>query len=341
MPLPSPIELKTLFPLGMHISLDIQKNRKIVQKILMGSSPLWALVVGPCSLHSPQMALEYAKKIQNLQKKVDKTCLLVMRAHMEKPRTSLGWKGLLYDPYLDGSDEMIKGLQICRRLLLEIAQMQVPIATEFLDPIASSYFSDLVTWGFIGARTSSSQTHRQLASHLPIPIGFKNPIDGNVDSAVQGAIAAQSPHSFFHIDEMGKIQMVKSLGNPYSHIVLRGSCEGPNYDPPSLLSTLQACKKYGLSSRLLIDCAHDNSQNKPLDQKNVFQSVLEQYLSGNEQIMGIMMESYLKSGSQSIHSYPLDPSISITDPCLDWDSTEELILFLHESLLAHSNTCLL
>lgn len=341
MHLPSPLELKTLLPLDIDTSLDIHKNRKTVQKILTGTSPLWALVVGPCSLHNPQMAIEYAKKIQKLQKKVDKTCLLVMRAHMEKPRTSLGWKGLLYDPYLDGSDAMIEGLHICRRLLLEIAQMQVPIATEFLDPIASSYFSDLISWGFIGARTSSSQTHRQLASHLPMPMGFKNPIDGNVDSAVQGAIAAQSSHSLFHIDELGNIQIVKSLGNPSSHIVLRGSYEGPNYDPASLLSTLRTCKMHGLSSRLLIDCSHDNSENKPFDQKNVFQSVLEQYLSGNEQIMGVMMESYLKSGSQPIQSHPLDPSTSITDPCLDWDSTEELILFLHESLLAHSNTCLL
>jgi 3-deoxy-7-phosphoheptulonate synthase len=236
---------------------------------------------------------------------------------------------------------MIKGLQICRKLLLEIAQMQVPIATEFLDPIASSYFSDLISWGFIGARTSSSQIHRQLASFLPMPIGFKNPIDGNVESAIQGALAAQSPHSFFHTNDFGKIQMVKSLGNPYSHIVLRGSCEAPNYDPSSLLSTLHLCKKNALSSRILIDCAHDNSIKKPLDQKTVFQSALEQYLSGNEQIMGVMMESYLKSGSQNINSSPLDPAISVTDPCLDWNTTEELVLFLHESLLLSPNACLL
>ncbi|MBX9924558.1 MAG: 3-deoxy-7-phosphoheptulonate synthase [Rhabdochlamydiaceae bacterium] len=341
MSFPSPLDLKTLLPLNTHVSLDIHKNRNTIQKILQGSSPLWALVLGPCSLHNPQMALEYATKIKNLQKKVEKTCLLVMRSHMEKPRSSLGWKGLLYDPYLDGSDQMTQGLQICRKLLLEIAQMQVPMATEFLDPIASAYFSDLISWGFIGARTSSSQIHRQLASHLPMPIGFKNPIDGNIESAIQGALAAQSPHSFFHIDEQGKIQMAKSMGNLYSHIVLRGSFDAPNYDPASLLNAVHLCKKHGLSSRILIDCAHDNSIKKPLDQKIVFQSAVEQYLSGNEQIMGIMMESYLKSGSQSIDSPLLDPSISITDPCLDWDTTEELVLFLHESLLHNSNACLL
>jgi 3-deoxy-7-phosphoheptulonate synthase len=341
MSLPSPLDLKTFQPLHAHICLDIQKKRETIQKIISGNSPLWVLVLGPCSLHNPEMALKYAEKIYTLQKKVEKTCFLVMRSHIEKPRTSLGWKGLLYDPYLDGSDQMLQGLKICRKLLLEIAQMQVPMATEFLDPIGSSYFSDLISWGFIGARTSSSQIHRQLASHLPMPVGFKNPIDGNIDSAIQGAVAAQNGHSFFHIDELGKIQLVKSLGNPHSHIVLRGSCHKPNYDPASLFEAQELCKKQGLSPRLLIDCAHDNSIKKPLDQKLAFHSALEQYLSGNEQIMGIMMESYLKSGNQSIHSPFLDPSISITDPCLDWDETEELVLFLHESLLQSANSCCL
>lgn len=340
MSLPSPIDLKTLIPIRLQNSLNIQKNRTIIQKIIQGSSPLWALVVGPCSLHDVQKSLEYAEKIRNLQKKIEKTCFIVMRAHIEKPRTCLGWKGLLYDPDLDGSDQMIKGLQICRNLLLAITQMQVPLATEFLDPIASSYFSDLISWGFIGARTCSSQIHRQLASHLPMPIGFKNPTDGNIDSAISGALAAQSPHAFFHIDELGKTQITRSLGNPHTHIVLRGSYNAPNYDSANLQAALHLCKKNGLSSRLLIDCAHDNSVQKPFDQKLVFQSAIEQYLSGNEHIMGVMLESYLKSGNQPMNSPVLDPELSVTDPCLDWNSTEELALFLHESLL-HSSSCLI
>lgn len=335
MPFPSPIDLEIKLPLGPSTSIQIQSHRLKIQEIIEGSSSLWAFVVGPCSLHDTDSALEYAKKLKKLQEKVEKTCLLVMRAHVEKPRTSLGWKGLLYDPYLDGSDSILEGLLITRELYLKIAEIGLPIATEFLEPLVSSYFSDLVAWGFIGARTSSSQIHRQLASLLKLPIGFKNSTDGNLESAIQGAITAQSPHNFIHMNHLGKIAEATSQGNPFSHIVLRGSASGPNY---SSSDVLMALKK--LDRRLLIDCAHDNSPNKPFDQKEVCSNALEQYLSGNGKIMGVMLESHLKAGNQPITAAFLDPSISLTDPCMGWEETEELICLVHEALLESTVLCL-
>ena len=339
MTLPSPLHITTLLPLDLDTSIEIQKYKKAIEEIIQGTSSLWALVVGPCSLHDTQSALEYAKKLQNLQKKVQKTCLLIMRAHIEKPRTCLGWKGFLYDPLLDGSNNLSKGLFMSRNLLLQIAQLGIPIATEFLDPLASPYFSDLVSWGFIGARTSSSQIHRQLASFLPMPIGFKNSTDGNLDNAIYGALSSQNSHSFIHINTLGEICEVKSSGNPFSHIVLRGSRKAPNYTPCDIQIALKKSSECGLTHRLLIDCAHNNSPKKPFDQKNVCNSALEQYLSGNDRIMGIMLESHLKAGNQSIDSAFIDPYISVTDPCIDWEETEELICLIHEALSESSLLC--
>jgi 3-deoxy-7-phosphoheptulonate synthase len=332
---PSPIDLEIKLPLSTSTSVQIQGHRSKIQEIIEGSSSLWAFVVGPCSLHDTNSALEYAKKLKKLQEKVEKTCLLVLRAHVEKPRTSLGWKGLLYDPYLDGSDNILEGLLISRELYLKIAEIGLPIATEFLEPLVSSYFSDLVSWGFIGARTSSSQIHRQLASLLKLPMGFKNSTDGNLESAIQGAITAQRPHKFIHMNPLGKIAEVTSQGNPFSHIVLRGSTSGPNYHSSDVLMALRK-----LDRRLLIDCAHDNSPSKPFDQRDVCLNALEQYLSGNGKIMGVMLESHLKAGNQSISALSIDPSISLTDPCMGWEETEELICLVHEALLESNLLCL-
>jgi 3-deoxy-7-phosphoheptulonate synthase len=334
MPFPSPLDLKTKLPLNIATSIQIQKHRIKIQEIIEGTSSLWTFVVGPCSLHDKDSALRYAEKLKKLQEKVEKTCLLVMRAHIEKPRTSLGWKGFLYDPYLDGSNKILDGLFLSRQLYLEIAEIGLPIATEFLEPLASSYFSDLISWGFIGARTSSSQIHRQLASLLQMPVGFKNSTDGNLESAIQGAISAQSPHNVIHMNNLGKVDEVTSPGNPFSHIVLRGSTSGPNY---SSSDVFMALKK--LDRRLLIDCAHDNSPKKPFDQKQVCLSALEQHLSGSGKIMGVMLEGHLKAGNQSITSSSIDPSVSLTDPCMGWDETEELIYLVHEALQESSVLC--
>jgi 3-deoxy-7-phosphoheptulonate synthase len=339
MPLPSPIELKKRLPLNPLISLEIQKHQRQIQSIIKGASPLWALVVGPCSLHDKNSALDYAYRLKELQEKVKKTCFLVMRAHVEKPRTSIGWKGLVYDPYLDGSNKISEGLALSRDLYLKIVELGVPIATEFLEPIVSSYLSDLVSWGFIGARTSSSQIHRQLASSLSMPIGFKNSTDGNLESAIQGALSAQKRHTFIHINDDGFVCQTKSSGNPHSHIVLRGATSSPNYNHVDILKAVDQSKSEGLTNRILIDAAHDNSHKKSANQKAVCHNVLEQCLRGNESIMGLMIESHIKSGNQAISSPYIDPSISITDPCIDWEETEELITLINETLLSTTLAC--
>jgi 3-deoxy-7-phosphoheptulonate synthase len=310
--LPTPQELKRLLPLRQG---QIEEHRQTLRNILSGRDPRIALVVGPCSIHDVTTALEYARLLRECAKEVEKSCFLVMRVYAEKARTSLGWKGLLYDPHLDGSNDLYTGLFWTRELFLEIVRMGVPIATEFLDPLAASYIDDLVAWGFIGARTAASQPHRQLASWLPMPIGFKNCTEGNVEVAINGVIAARSPHTFLHVDEEGKLAITHSEGNLDTHIVLRGSQEAPNYGPSTIASVVQKLHQLRLKSRILIDCSHGNCQKDYLQQKEAFASVLEQIASGNTSIMGMMLESHLQAGN----------ALSITDPCLDWLSTQELI----------------
>ena len=315
MHLPSPQELKKLLPLRQA---SVEKHRQTVRNILTGRDRRIAVVVGPCSIHDITLALEYAKQFRELAKEVEKECFLVMRAYAEKARTSLGWKGLLYDPHLDGTNDLHTGLFWTRELFLELAHMEIPIATEFLDPLATSYVDDLVAWGFIGARTSASQPHRQLASFLSMPIGFKNCTEGNIDTAINGVLSARCPHTFLHIDDDGKLAITQSEGNPDTHIVLRGSQESPNYDPPSIERTLQKLHLSRLKTRILIDCSHGNCQKDYLRQKEAFFSILEQMEAGNKAIMGMMLESHLESGN----------NVSITDPCLDWASTQELVFSL-------------
>lgn len=327
----SPLEIQNSLPLSLELKSEIETYRNEIRSIIAKPEARFALIVGPCSLHDIDSTIEYAKKIATLQHLVEKNCLLIMRAHIEKPRTGQGWKGLLYDPLLDASNDMALGLTLGRHIFLEIAKLHVPIATEFLDPIASLYFSDLVSWGFIGARTSSSQTHRQLASLLPMPIGFKNTTDGNLENAIQGALFAQHSHTFLHLNEKGQISAVKSPGNNASHIVLRGSNKQPNYEASKVKAALDLSSHYSLDKKVLIDCAHGNSRKNPFHQKIVCKSILDQHSSGNKQIMGMMVESHLESGSQSFSSL-INPSISITDPCLGWSLTEELILSINHEL---------
>lgn len=341
MRLPSPIEIQNQLPLPPRLRTDIELYRKEIGSIIEKNHTRFALVVGPCSLHDIDSAIEYAKKIASLQVLVQQNCLLVMRAHIEKPRTGSGWKGLLYDPFLNKSNDIESGILLCRRLFLEIANLDVPIATEFLDPIASLYFSDLVSWGFIGARTCSSQIHRQLASLLPAPIGFKNTTDGNLENAIQAALFAENSHTFLHVNQEGQICKTTSSGNPFSHIVLRGSKENSNYEAPQIQIALDLSNDYSLNKRILVDCAHGNSKKNPFHQKNICKSILKQCALGNEQIMGVMIESHLESGKQSINSKHLSPSISITDPCLGWSLTEELILSIDQELSTINSYCLI
>lgn len=323
--LPSPQQLKKEVPINASSELFIQESRKIIRNIITGTNPTFSIILGPCSLHNTDSAIEYAKRVKELQKRVKQNCLLVMRAHIEKPRSHLGWKGLLHDPQLKGSENITEGIIFCRELLVKLALLEVPLATEFLDPLASTYFTDLISWGFIGARTVSSQTHRQLASHLPMPIGFKNTTEGNIESAVHGALFAKRAHSFLHVDETGKIAPVLSQGNPYSHIVLRGSKNEPNYttDKVNLANTLS--HQNSLKNKLLIDCSHGNSEKNHNLQEKAFHSVLNQRLSNPNIIMGTMIESHLEGGNQSCSTFS-NPSISITDSCIDWSLTEELVI---------------
>ncbi len=325
--LPSPCEVKAMLPLSAETASFIEMARQSARNIVSGKDLRRALIIGPCSIHDRIAAIEYAKLLKELSEKVEQTCFIVMRVYVEKPRTLTGWKGLLYDPHLDGSHDIETGLLWTRELMLALSAMQIPIATEFVDPMASVYFDDLICWGFIGARTSASQPHRQFASSLNIPIGFKNSTDGNLDNAVCGVISAKEPHASMHIDPHGKLCALHTKGNGYSHIVLRGACEFTNYDPGSVDNALVKLEECGLPQRLLIDCSHGNCEKIGEKQQVAFKTVLEQIASGNKGIMGMMLESHLEGGNQALSDdlALLKYAVSITDPCLDWKTTEDLV----------------
>jgi len=323
----SPKILKNLFPLATCAKF-VAESRKTAMDIVEGVDPRLAIIVGPCSIHNIKSAKEYGLRLLELSKQVREHCFLVMRVYMEKPRTMLGWKGFLYDPHLDGSNDIETGLKWSRELFLDLSIMGIPIATEFLDPLAMPYLEDLTTWGFIGARTTTSQPHRQMASFFSFPTGFKNTLDGNLDYAVQGALTAQFPHTFLALNDDGHVFVRKSKGNLFSHIVLRGSQDKTNYDPTSIRIALQKLKNTSLFPRLLIDCSHGNCQRDYKKQETVFHSILQFMETDPSSIMGMMVESNLEAGQQLLIEdlSQLDPSISITDPCISWETTEALIL---------------
>jgi 3-deoxy-7-phosphoheptulonate synthase len=332
--LPSYRELKARFPLLPTQHRFIEESRQTVRAILNGTDPRLLIIVGPCSIHDPLSAKEFAQRLRQLALSVSSHLYLIMRVYCEKPRTSFGWKGFLHDPHLDGSHAIHMGIEWTRQLLLELTSMHIPTATEFLDPLTSFYYDDLITWGSIGARTASSQIHRNLASALSMPIGFKNGIAGNISAAVNGAMAASHPHTFMRICDNGKPTITRTIGNPDAHIVLRGGEAGPNYDPSSVSEALVRLENAKLPARLLIDCSHDNSNKKHEKQPIVFQSVMHQILEGNTNIRGLMVESHLQAGNQKLTNHPsqLQYGVSITDPCLDWHSTAHLIHWSAEHL---------
>ncbi|MES2121370.1 MAG: 3-deoxy-7-phosphoheptulonate synthase [Chlamydiota bacterium] len=323
-PLPSPEEIRNLYPLSYEAQRFIRDAQSQAKQILLGMDPRRVMIVGPCSIHDKASAVEYAKRFKELAERVKQTCFLIMRVYVEKPRTTFGWKGMLYDPHLDGTDDIKTGLMWTRQLLHTLTEMHVPCATEFVDPLAALYFEDLITWGFIGARTCASQPHRQFASQLKIPVGFKNSTDGNLLNAVQGVLSAGASHTSLHINMHGKVCAARSSGNPFAHIVLRGACDFTNYDANSVDDALEKLKRAHLPQRMLIDCSHGNSQKQFEQQPAVFMSILEQMERGNQHIFGMMLESHLESGSQPI-SDDLQYAVSITDPCIDWKTTEDLI----------------
>jgi len=322
--LPSSLELKQQLPLSLALNQQVAAHRQAVRAILEGRDPRLLVVVGPCSIHDPQSALEYAANLARLADEVRDQMLLVMRAYVEKPRTTVGWKGLAYDPRLDGSDDMAGGLHLSRELMREMLRLGLPIATELLQPMAAGYFDDLLSWVAIGARTTESQIHREMASGLDMPVGFKNGTDGGVAIACDTMRSAAHPHRHFGVDSQGHPAVIQTPGNPDTHLVLRGGHRGPNYDRQSVAQVQQDLQKLKIPARIMVDCSHANSGKDPLRQPAVFNEVLEQRLQGDTSLMGMMLESHLFEGCQPL-SANLRYGVSVTDGCLGWDATEQLL----------------
>ncbi|MCU1719693.1 3-deoxy-7-phosphoheptulonate synthase [Pseudomonas sp. 5P_5.1_Bac1] len=323
--LPSPVQLKQQLPLSTALTAQVQHHRQAVKNILDGNDPRLLVIVGPCSLHDPRAALEYAERLAALSQRVGDQLLLVMRAYVEKPRTTVGWKGLAYDPHLDGSDDMHGGLRLSRELMLGMLELGLPVATELLQPMASGYFDDLLSWAAIGARTTESQIHREMVSGLGLPVGFKNGTDGGVGIACDAIRSAAHPHRHFGLDAQGHPAIVETLGNPDTHLVLRGGHKGPNYDAASVEQARQGLAKAGIAARIMVDCSHANSGKDPLKQPAVFDDVLRQRLDGDRSLVGVMIESHLFDGCQALGKGPLEYGVSITDGCLGWEGTEAML----------------
>ncbi|HZR20306.1 MAG TPA: 3-deoxy-7-phosphoheptulonate synthase [Verrucomicrobiae bacterium] len=331
----TPSALKRQLPAGEGVNRGVVSNRQGISRILRQEDSRLLVVVGPCSIHDTKGALEYGARLNGLRKELSHQLEIVMRVYFEKPRTTIGWKGLINDPHLDGSYDIETGLKSARRLLLELAEMQLPTATEFLDPIIPQYIDDLVTWVAIGARTTESQTHREMASGLSMPVGFKNGTDGSLQIALDAMISARTPHSFLGIDQDGVTSIIRTTGNSIGHMVLRGGRARPNYDAASLRDAEQQLAKAGLPSILMVDCSHANSGKEHARQEEVWRSVIEQRVSGNDAIIGLMLESYLEEGNQPFPrpAAELRYGVSITDACLGWDATERLLRWAAEKLL--------
>ena len=325
MDLPNSFQIKNQFPLTTSDRRFIDRARGIMQELVTGRDERLALIVGPCSIHDVGSALEYGRRLKVLSDEVAESCICIMRVYVEKARTTTGWKGLLYDPVLNGSNDIRMGITLSRKLFLELTKLGIPIATEIVNPLLLPYLEDLISWGFIGARTSASQLHREVASFVPFVVGFKNSLDGNIEQAVHGVQTASISHDFPYLDEMGSLKITKSRGNPHTHVVLRGSSLATNYDDDSLLHTFQLMQKYRLNNRLLIDCSHGNCQKDHIKQNRVFHHVLKQFRGGNSHILGMMIESHLEEGNQLFSQALFRRGVSVTDPCIGWLETEELI----------------
>jgi 3-deoxy-7-phosphoheptulonate synthase len=320
--LQSPDDVIAELPLSDRAADVVFRARQEIQAVLEGRDARKLVIVGPCSIHDPKAALDYAQKLLALRESVSDALLIVMRVYFEKPRTTVGWKGLINDPHLDGSYDIPTGIRTARGLLREIAELGLPAATEMLDPIIPQYIADLVSWTAIGARTTESQTHREMASGLSMPVGFKNGTDGSLGVAINAMIAASRPHSFLGVDGAGRVGVVRTAGNPHCHIVLRGGAAGPNYGAAEVARAAAALQKARVSSRVMIDASHDNSGKDPLKQPAVLAEVGAQIRSGNDHILGVMLESHLSAGRQElVDKAHLTYGQSITDGCIAFDTT--------------------
>ena len=335
-PLMSPEELDRSVPISQTAADTVLRGRTAIRNVLHGEDSRMLMIVGPCSIHDEASTLEYAGRLAALARELEDRLVVVMRVYFEKPRTTVGWKGWLNDPHLDGTFDVQEGLRTARRLLTQVNELGLPAGTEFLDPIVPQYLAGLISWAAIGARTTESQTHREMASGLSMPVGFKNGTTGDIDIAVAAMIASRSPHAFLGIDRSGKTCIVHTTGNEDGHIILRGGTTGPNYDAASVQAAQGLLRKAGLPERLLVDCSHANSQKNHNNQPIGFRDVIAQRAAGNAGLVGLMLESHLFPGSQPLGKDPsgLQYGVSITDACIGWDETASL---LHEAEIGRAH----
>ncbi len=332
--LATPEEVKRRLPLTARAADTVLRSREALRAILERRDPRLFVVVGPCSIHDVAAAREYAQLLKRLADQVAPTLFLIMRVYFEKPRTTVGWKGLINDPDLDDSFHIEKGILLARELLLHVAELGLPAGTEALDPIMPQYLSELITWTAIGARTTESQTHREMASGLSTPVGFKNGTDGALGASINALQSVKHPHHFLGITQQGQSAVFRTRGNLHAHIVLRGGGGRVNYDAVSIALAERELMQANLPATIVVDCSHGNSNKDPSVQPLVAENCVTQILDGNRSIVGLMLESHLKAGNQPIPKDlgTLEYGVSITDPCMDWPSTEALLLKLHQSL---------
>ncbi len=330
----TPQQLDQALPMSEQIKSVVNDSRQGIWDILDRKDPRLFVVVGPCSIHDTTAAMEYARRLKALADEVQDTLLIVMRVYFEKPRTTVGWKGLINDPYLNDSFKIEEGLRIGRKLLLDILELGLPTSTEALDPISPQYLQDLISWNAIGARTTESQTHREMASGLSAAVGFKNGTDGGLDVAMNALNSVAKPHRFLGVNSQGQVSVYTTRGNAYGHVVLRGGSAGPNYDSVHIKLCEDALGKAGLPQNIMVDCSHANSSKKPELQPLVAENVINQILEGNRSIVGLMIESNLKPGNQSIPANleELEYGVSVTDGCIGWEDTERCIRQMREKL---------
>ena len=330
----TPSQLKREIPISEKARETVSSGRKAIENILTRKDHRIVVVVGPCSIHDIKAAHDYAEKLKELADKVSDTLLIVMRVYFEKPRTTTGWKGLINDPFMNDSFKITDGLHIGRQLLHDVLEIGLPTATEALDPISPQYMQDLIAWSAIGARTTESQTHREMASGLSSSVGFKNGTDGSLTVAINALQSVASPHRFLGINSDGKVSVITTKGNPHAHVVLRGGNGKPNYDSVSVSICEQELKTAGITPNIMVDCSHANSNKDHNLQPLVLDNVANQIVEGNNSIIGAMIESHLNAGSQKLSSNPDDMAygVSVTDACIDWDTTEASLLAMAEKL---------
>jgi 3-deoxy-7-phosphoheptulonate synthase len=338
-PLPTPRQLKQALPLSHTLQRQVDQQRQQIRQLLQGEDDRLLIITGPCSLHDPQAVLEYGQRLVALNEQLSDRLLIVMRAYVEKPRTTTGWKGLAYDPDRNGTGDISKGLEVSRTLLLQLVAMGLPLATEALNPLTMSYLEDLISWTAIGARTAESQIHREMISHLSMPVGIKNGTDGSVDTAVNAMISASRPHHCLGTDVDGNIAMLDTPGNLDTHVVLRGGRNLTNYDNASIQQAIAQLDKAKVGNQLhakvIVDCSHANAQKQHERQLDIAKQVVMQCRAGNSAISGLMLESFLQAGQQGMkgpNGDGLEYGVSITDPCISWEQTEQLLAEIHQLL---------